>query len=63
MKLLSDAVIWIWCMAAHWVVGTFRLPDALFMRLLPFAGFYGYHVPGVTPWRWSLSSRPEGDGR
>lgn len=57
---LFDPLMWGWCWLANGLVSIIpitRRGDALDrfkFWLLPFAGFYAYHEPGIgTTWRWS----------
>jgi hypothetical protein len=50
-----DVLMWCWCRVAYAMV--MRLPISWCDPILPYAGFYGYHEPGVTPWRWSMRVR------
>jgi hypothetical protein len=64
---LADVFMWCWCWLACQLVSALpitrrgSLVDRFTFWLLPFAGYYGYHVPGLTPWRWSrrFRVRPE----
>lgn len=59
-----DPLMWASCWLAYRLVmilpdgapaGSLR--DRLWFWLLPFTGFYGYHDPEFTPWRWSQRIR------
>lgn len=49
----TDPLMWAWCWLAFRLVLVLPIHWRVWLWLLPFAGFYAYHVPGVTPWRWS----------
>lgn len=53
MRMISDLAMWCWCWLAYLLVMTLPIHWRLWKAVLPYAGFHAYHVPGVTPWRWS----------
>ena len=55
-----DPLVWLWCAVAWALVMAIPITkrgdllDRFKFWLLPFAGFYAYHEPGVgATWRWS----------
>lgn len=58
MTYLADVFMWCWCWLAYRLVivmpvGRRNGPATwLFGKLLPFAGYYGFHEPWMN-WRWS----------
>lgn len=57
MTYLADLLIWSFCWLACRLVMVLPMGWRLTLWLLPFAGYYGYHVPGLTTWRWSRRIR------
>jgi hypothetical protein len=58
VSYLADCLIWLFCGLAYRLflilpTGRRNGPATwLYWKLLPFAGFYGYHERGMN-WRWS----------
>jgi hypothetical protein len=61
-----DPFMWLVCWAAFRLLIAIPSPprsgqvDRLWRALLPYAGFYAYHGPGL-PWRWSERNRAYGE--
>lgn len=53
---LADPIMWAWCWLAYGLVMILPMHWRLSWWLLPFAGYYAFHVP-ETPWRWSERRR------
>lgn len=51
-----DPAMWAWCWIAYRLVMVLPIHWKLWSWLLPFAGYYGFHVP-EAPWRWSERRR------
>jgi hypothetical protein len=53
MRCATDLLMWAWCWVAFQLVRVLPIRWRVWLALLPYAGFFGYHVMGVTTWRWS----------
>jgi len=55
VRYATDVLMWCWCWFAWCLVGflPYQLTRWAWDWLLPFAGYYGYHDPEFTSWRWS----------